>query len=395
MKENVNVLLETIKSTSCRWNEEIIKSGISFNIISILGMENNERYTHSAFIAELLNPKGRHGQKNLFLNLFLETCEIKDFNYKNEESILVETEKFIGVVSIQEENTSYNIRTFLDIVITNRENNQSILIENKIWAVDQKYQLERYSKFKHHTLIYLTLDGKEYQTKDKDLKYNTISYKLHIIKWLDSCIQAVKPKSEKQALTIEMYKDTIEKLTNQSIYKNMNEEIKKSILLNEENLKAAELIFNNYLEIKLGYETKFLNSLENEFKIKNIEMKGIIGKYKYQVGIETENEGNKEVYLGFMSAEKENLNESEKAIIKEEIEKILNGFEPNTGSTTSWPIWFNPSQKSILKKGDLTFESLVDSNQLMELYVNTDKHAEEIAKYFISILEKLRSFFIK
>ena len=34
--------------------------GEFFNIFSILGVERNEVHTHSAFLAELLNPKGSH-----------------------------------------------------------------------------------------------------------------------------------------------------------------------------------------------------------------------------------------------------------------------------------------------------------------------------------------------
>jgi len=46
-----------------------------FNIFSILRAERNERFTHSAFIAELLNPNGSHCQGAIFLKLFLD--EIK------------------------------------------------------------------------------------------------------------------------------------------------------------------------------------------------------------------------------------------------------------------------------------------------------------------------------
>lgn len=391
MNENITKLIETVKNTSNKWNEKIIKSGIEFNIISILGMENNERYTHSAFIAELLNPRGRHGQKGLFLDLFLEVCEIKEFNYKSVDTILVEVEKFIGDITVKAANETYTSRTFLDIIITNLETNESILIENKIWAIDQKYQLERYSKFKHHTLLYLTVDGKEYPTVDKDLKYTPISYENHIIKWLEKCIQAVQTISKKQALTIEMYKDTIEKLTNQSIYKNMNEEIKENILLNEENFKVAEQIFNNFLEIKRDYFLKFKTSFENAFKARNLERNGYIGKFEYCIDIDHENI---EVYLGLKIKDKETLTETEKNEVRFELLNILSEFTPNVRSTIYWPIWFNPQESSIIRNGDLTFESL-NNYQLRELYINTNKHTDEIAAYFTSILDKLTNQIIK
>ncbi|MCG9880043.1 MAG: PD-(D/E)XK nuclease family protein [Bacteroidia bacterium] len=389
MKQNTDVLLETVKTTANNWNEKIIKSGIDFNIISILGMENNERYTHSAFIAELLNPKGRHGQKSLFLDLFLAACEINDFTYKHEGAIMVEVEKHIREITVNMGEETYSSRTYLDIVITNTDSNESIFIENKIWAIDQKYQLERYNKLKPHTLLYLTVDGKEYSTTDKDLTYKIISYEKHIIKWLELCIQAVQSISEKQALTIEMYKDVIEKLTNQSIYKNMSEDIKKDILLNEENFKAAELIFNNYLQIKQDYFFKFKTSFEAAFQTRNFERFSVLGNFNYGIDIDTD-EGSIEVYLGIKPAGKEKLNEDEKNMARAEIQNILHEFTPNINSTNYWPIWFNPKQGSLLQNGDLTFKNL-NYNQLHELYENTDAHTSEIAEYFISILEKLKN----
>lgn len=41
----------------------------NFNIFRILKLESSEVRLHSAFIAELLNPKGNHGQKDKFLKI--------------------------------------------------------------------------------------------------------------------------------------------------------------------------------------------------------------------------------------------------------------------------------------------------------------------------------------
>src|SRR6266446_1112235 len=46
-------------------------TGEHFNVFRILGLEAAEVRTHSAFLAELLNPKGSPGQGDLFLRLFL------------------------------------------------------------------------------------------------------------------------------------------------------------------------------------------------------------------------------------------------------------------------------------------------------------------------------------
>ena len=46
--------------------------GENFNVFSILKMESKENETHSAFLGELLRPKGSHNQGSKFLVLFLE-----------------------------------------------------------------------------------------------------------------------------------------------------------------------------------------------------------------------------------------------------------------------------------------------------------------------------------
>ena len=46
--------------------EKIAKlTGENFNIFEVLGLTTNEVRTHSAFIAELLNPKGSHDQNEV------------------------------------------------------------------------------------------------------------------------------------------------------------------------------------------------------------------------------------------------------------------------------------------------------------------------------------------
>ncbi len=109
-----------------RYDEITKHSGENFNIFSVLGVGEKE-LSHSKIIAELLNPKGAHGQGDIFLKLFLESIEITDFNIVN--------------AKVRTEVSYYNGR--LDIIIENGKQ-QTIFIENKIWATDQPKQLSRY-----------------------------------------------------------------------------------------------------------------------------------------------------------------------------------------------------------------------------------------------------------
>lgn len=106
-------------------------TGGQFNIFSILNCERLEVSTHSAFIYELLNPKGSHAQGILYLKAFLKDVLNKpDFNLN---TVKVERERSIGEAGR------------LDLVIENKE--ELLIIEMKIDAGDQPKQLRRYDAY--------------------------------------------------------------------------------------------------------------------------------------------------------------------------------------------------------------------------------------------------------
>lgn len=65
-------LLRDVKRTLKDQEEIKNLKGENFNVFSILKMESKENGTHSAFLGELLNPKGSHNFKSVFLGLFLQ-----------------------------------------------------------------------------------------------------------------------------------------------------------------------------------------------------------------------------------------------------------------------------------------------------------------------------------
>lgn len=68
-------------------------TGERFNIFNILDVESYEVRLHSRLLAEILNPQGTHGQKDIFLKLFVELLDIKNFKTKDANVIV---EKYIG-----------------------------------------------------------------------------------------------------------------------------------------------------------------------------------------------------------------------------------------------------------------------------------------------------------
>jgi hypothetical protein len=172
--ENINNILQFVASIKSKYDEIAKITGENYNIFHILDIGHLENY-HSKIIADLLNPKGLHNQGNIFLKLFLDNFSIGTIDV---ETIQVFTEYVID-----------NNRR-IDIYLKDNEN-QNIIIENKIYAGEQNQQLtdyQKYGKSQHENskLFFLTLWGNESNQHNK-LNYSCISYYSDIIKWLELC----------------------------------------------------------------------------------------------------------------------------------------------------------------------------------------------------------------
>ena len=73
---SIQNLLTQVSSLSEKYDKILKETGEDFNIFKILKMESKEVKTHSAFLSELLNPKGSHGQNDIFLKLFIEVVKV-------------------------------------------------------------------------------------------------------------------------------------------------------------------------------------------------------------------------------------------------------------------------------------------------------------------------------
>lgn len=229
-------LLERVAALKKASVKKALETGRDFNIFSILGAEGRETSTHSAFLAELLNKKGSHGQGVTFLKLFIKTLEddrLMGIPSIDSNSSQVRKEKYIGKV-----NHEVGEGGRIDIYISDRSGN-AICIENKIYAKDQHQQLGRYSDYleeKHivnSLLLYLTLYGSEpseasIRHKGEVLEagkdYHCISYQKHILNWLVECHKAaIYVPIVREA--IDQYIHLIKKLTNQSMAKEEKKEL--------------------------------------------------------------------------------------------------------------------------------------------------------------------------
>lgn len=255
MNDIINILSQ-VRIVSRKIKEqrkEKFERGENYNIFYDLGFMSDEVHLHSMFLANLLNPKGSHGQRGKFLEAFLKMLQksfpaISAHNLElNITNASVEVEKYIGRQTDSEGGR-------IDIYLT--DGKHSIIIENKIYAGDQHHQMLRYWNYgmsqkgddteKSFVLIYLTLDGCS-PSKDslgEDLKENDIvclSYKNDIRGWLDRCVELAS-RTPLVRETINQYISTIDILTN-----NVMEDNKDlfDILSKKENLDAIYDIVNN------------------------------------------------------------------------------------------------------------------------------------------------------
>jgi len=172
-----------------------------FNLFSLPGVKRDEVGTHSAFIADLLDPEGSHGQGDVLLELFLSQVA----RTAGLSGIADSTRVTDWVVSTEK----WTSQGILDIVVRSRTKPLLLVIENKIHAADQKNQLERYRSWMsdqdqpsdpgHKLLLYLTLDGRDCEDAE-GIRYHRLSYEKDIANWLHRSLSVVKPEPVRQAI---------------------------------------------------------------------------------------------------------------------------------------------------------------------------------------------------
>lgn len=277
--EEVSKLIEETIIINCKHTKKYEKTGEKFNIFEILNVERNE-VRICKVIAELLNPKGCHCQGNKYLLKFIEIIasdepelrEIIENQFSNDLS--VDTEYIIDITKRR-----------IDIVI--RGKNIFIPIEVKIDAGDQESQCKdyldyasKYNKLDGYNckLYYLTLDGSlpnEKSVKDMAPIYlispelenddksegviigfeniKCLSFKEHIIKWLDSCMDnKVLPINE----ILVQFRQTLVNITGGN--NNMVKDEVTKLITDERGMAAAK-------EITLAYDEASTNMIKKIF----------------------------------------------------------------------------------------------------------------------------------
>lgn len=249
-------------------------------------------------------------------------------------------EEHIGTID-----KDYSEGGFIDIVI--KDSKSQVVIENKIYAADQKGQLLRYkNNYPNCKLIYLTLEGKEpcqssYKIENgQELNLENdiilVSYRNHVKNWIEKCLEKTHSLPIIRE-TLVQYLYLVKKLTNQTTNKKMEEEILDHILNNPKNIESALTIAGIGAEkIKMEICKKLFSQIQlkigNELVTINYDSDRLFGqeesgmwfskKENFKIGVLLWFEENYELLIG-IDVNSQNNEE------KQRIRKI-------NGSNTNW-----------------------------------------------------------
>ena len=301
------ILKEIVLRKIRKLHKSAERTGGNFNVFSILDRERKEVTTHSAIIAELLNPHGSHGQKTSFMKLFLGQLleklqkeqkaqkELRQLRENLEQIQEDELDKFRVEIETTKEG---KVPGRIDILIESdgiKSGDVCIVIENKIDAEDQERQLGRYYEYALDTkkipgIIYLTpeeggkpteksLYGSEpYKmsccgmlprdigvcpqthrpSSCRMLPKDTVvclSYEKFIDEWLDACIEKVAHIPQIKE-TLHQYQMTVRKLTEKP-----TEQLPPEV----EDILNKDTLGENYKELKGEIIEDVQHALQCEF----------------------------------------------------------------------------------------------------------------------------------
>lgn len=179
--QQIRELFDSLEGVFSKVELKQMKTAAKFNVFNAAHIGSRE-LSHSAFIASLLDPKGNHGQKDLFLKAFLKL--LSGFNPGDVD------------LSATHVWTEYSLAGGRIDILLVFANDRKVAIENKVWSGEGHEQLSRYAgalgdglgKSDGNQLVYLTPDGRAPETIDDKSKVKNLSYGNIAEKWLEEVI---------------------------------------------------------------------------------------------------------------------------------------------------------------------------------------------------------------
>lgn len=320
IQELINNTNEKLKE----FHNNTYKKGSNFNIYSLLGIEHNENNTHSVLLADLLNPRGSHGQNYFFLKNFIKTINNSEEEIKYAE---IFREYYIGSI-----NEDYTEGGRIDLLI--KWNDHIWVIENKLYAKEQPNQIERYKqKFPNAKTFYLKVEEHLRYSNTEIVDYE-ISYEKEISDWLSSCIMQLDDKPYLQN-SIKQYYNLVKNIAKTGEEHQMENSIKEIIGNNYESLLAAQKITDLFVSTLSDLENKLIEKLSQILSNNGYEYKNQVyfkSEWKeLNIGVSFEFDSNKRFYFGIHPIEKDSEIDTDLVTFLQNIPGIEKG--------ETWKIW--------------------------------------------------------
>lgn len=225
-----------------------------FNVFTVLRTAHDEVNLHSRFLHALLDYRISPESPKENLRDFLESVFSKDdVPDISPDTALVERE-----------------RDNVDILVRDPSSNRAVVIENKIQAIDQPGQLQKYDKKLKHRgyrsrLIYLTLDGHEPEEHSYgNLDVDCISYRDNLPDWLERCQKRAFDEPELRE-SIAQYRNLIGKLTGTDSSDVYMDELRK-LCMDAENVGMVHELSNALVLARISLLEKLWNEIEKNLK---------------------------------------------------------------------------------------------------------------------------------
>lgn len=245
------MLLDKVRQILYESDRQRKASGEDFNIFFAANIWWKET-TICRVLKEIVNVRGSNPVANICLKLFCgEVLQITVDKEAVEKAVIVR-EKLIK--------NNRRIDLFLNV------DNKAIPIEVKIYAADQDEQCADYYKYAIDSpLYYLTLDGHEPSPESRgsltDEQIKCISFREHILCWLDKCLNDSEVKSILPVSSVlKQLREAIVRLTSQEGSK-VIVDISNEICISSDNYRAAKAIEASLITVRIQMMKKVFGEI--------------------------------------------------------------------------------------------------------------------------------------
>lgn len=371
MEELQNLLNEVTKNTDALKTAQSLYSrqlAPKFNTFDFI---NTDELGLSKILADLLNPKGSHGQKEDFLRLFIEHClpnVTENLTWLPFMESLQQTKVFVEEITWKS-----GTRRRMDIYLECKADDKSygICIENKPYASDQFEQLKDYAEelrrrnLTHWHLVYLNEHAdtpSEYSIKPVDLEaliaenqFSALKFS-GLIDWFKACQAECQNNSVTEFLAqlIKFIQKQFMGIEDMS----MKDMVLELMQQNDENIEASIQISNNVEAMKNQLVQKLIQDIQTEFSKKYSEKPYRLditnigeGKNYEQINLISSNFNNGYICFEFQSANFNYPCLGFKFNSRDEVKSCLNAENMKTvlnknltgdkvGSSPLWPAYY-------------------------------------------------------